>query len=622
METTNDNSEDSSSESDDNSFTNETGEIVIQCCHLCSYKSDSQKNLTRHIRTAHTEKEFECPHCGKKFVSRRVVNQHIRRSCKAMKREQKFQRTPANPAENVEKDEETGEFKCSLCPFTAPEEQGVVNHIEKIHVKLVCNLCSAEFSPDDDVSDHACADNGTLASTTEGGSKMYNCDQCSYTSSFRNNVEKHMRSVHRKERNYLCSECGSQFSEQKSLTYHLEKMRIIHEDGSTVFRCAKFTKIPSRAGEHVHKDEVSNIYLCQICDYTSQSLTDTKRHIQRIHLGEKRFICNTCNRGFSSQPEVGRHLARDHNDTSFLGDSVDISTLKPETYTCQQCTYESPSRINVERHFSVVHLKERNYQCTECGQRYSDKKTLLSHVEKNQVTLPDGKVVLQCTKFTKLPSRAGEHLRRDEASNLFHCVLCNYSSKNQTGAKRHVERMHLKEKRFVCNTCSQDFISKRELAYHLGMDHNDLSLCENGGNLLSLKPEALQCEYCEYSSTVRQYLERHVKAVHLKERNFVCSECGFAFSEKKSLQGHLDRNTVTSPDGEAVLQCSKYRKLPSSAGQHIAKNNETNEFYCLQCSYRCQCYTNLFFFFTDEGQAEPLICPFPAGLIFARQELT
>ena len=567
-----------------------SSEIVIQCCQICDYKSDSQRNLTRHVRSAHSkQKEFLCSHCGKKFASKRVLNQHLARTCRPSKREPKFQQTPANPADNISKDEESGDYKCRQCPFTSPDQSAVLSHIEKIHVKMVCNICSAEIAADDDPSDHICDDNGDQGSGNEGGSKLYTCDECSYQSSFRNNVDKHMRSVHRKERNYLCSECGSMFSEQKSLTYHLEKMKIIRDDGSVVFRCAKFTKLPSMAGEHVHKDDEANMFLCRICDYTSQSLTDTKRHIQRIHLGEKRYICNTCNRGFTSQPEVGRHLARDHNDTSFLGDSIDIGSLKPETYKCQQCTYESPSRINVERHFSVVHLKERNFQCTECGQRYSDKKTLLMHVEKNQVAMPDGKTVLQCTKFTKLPSRAGEHLRKDEQTNLYHCVLCNYSSKNQSGAKRHVERMHLKEKRFVCNTCSRDFNSKRELAYHLGMEHNDLSLCENGANLLSLKPEALQCEYCEYSSTVRQYLERHVKAVHLKERNFVCSECGFAFSEKKSLQGHIDRNTITGSDGEASLQCSKYKKLPSSASEHIAKNNESNEFYCLQCSYRSKC---------------------------------
>jgi KRAB domain-containing zinc finger protein len=570
---------------EDPSFSNDTGEIVIQCCHLCKFKSDSQRNLARHIRTVHGEKKFSCTNCEKKFASKRVLNQHIARSCKVLKQKQKFQKTPANPADSVEKDEESGEFKCSLCPFTSTEDSNVINHIEKIHVKLVCNICSAEFSPDDDLSEHNCGNKGDAASGTDGASKIYNCDECDYTSTFRNNVAKHMRSIHQKEKKYLCSDCGSQFNEQKSLNYHLEKNKIVHSDGSVEFSCAKFTKLPSRAGEHVHKDEISNIFLCKICDYNSQSQTDTKRHIQRVHLGEKRFICNTCNMGFMSQPEVGRHLAKDHNDTSLLEDPDDLA----ETYKCQQCSYESSSRINVDRHFSVVHMKERNYQCTECGQRYSDKKTLLMHVEKNQVTMPDGKTVLQCTKFTKLPSRAGEHLRKDEDSNLFHCNLCNYSSKNQSGAKRHVERMHLKEKRFVCNTCNQDFSNKRELAYHLGTEHNDLSLCENGGSLHSLKPEALQCEYCEYSSTVRQYLERHVKAVHLRERNFVCSECGFAFSEKKSLQGHLDRNTITTSNGVAILQCSKFRKLSSSAGEHVAKNKDTNEFYCLQCSYRSKC---------------------------------
>ena len=571
-------------------LSNETGEIVIQCCHHCDYKSDSKRNLSRHMRNVHkSEANLSCTSCSKTFLTKRALVQHIARSCKAAKLEQNFHRYPSNGEERVEKDDEAGVFKCLECPFSSPEHGEVLSHIEKLHIKLVCNFCSSEFAADDDVSEHTCDRMDDIVTNDDSGSNVYSCDECAYQSPFRNNVDKHMRSVHRKERNFLCSECGSQFSEQKSLHHHLEKMRTTTDDGTMVFRCAKFTKLPSRAAEHLHKDDATNLFLCNICDYTSSSQTDAKRHIQRIHLGERRYVCNTCNKAFTSQPEVGRHLARDHNDTSLLGDSDDPNNLKPETYKCQQCTYESPSRINVERHFSVVHLKERNYQCTECGQRYSDKKTLLQHVEKNTTTMPDGKTVLQCTKFTKIPSRAGEHLRKDEKTNLYHCVLCNYSAKNQSGAKRHVERMHLKEKRFVCNTCSQEFGTKKELAYHMGTEHNDLSLCENGGDLHSLKPEALQCEYCEYSSTVRQYLERHVKAVHLKERNFVCSECGFGFSEKKSLQSHIERNTITSTTGESALQCSKFKKLPSSASEHIAKDGSTNEFYCLQCSYRSKC---------------------------------
>ena len=557
------------------------------CCHLCNYSSKTRRNLTRHIRTVHNKgKSFSCSNCSKKFSNKRVLVQHVAKCCKVEKGEDQFYRFPSDPAEGIEQDEDTGDFRCSQCPFQSPEQTEVVNHVQKIHVKIICNFCHAEFASNDDTTDHVC---DSMIDNSTNDDSMSN--DCSYQSSFKRTMDKNIlrSSFIHKERNFLCSECGAQFSEQKSLQYHLEKMKTIGPDGSVVYRCAKFTKLPSMASEHLHKDEASNLFLCNICDYTSASQTDTKRHIQRIHLGEKRFVCNTCNKGFSSQPEVGRHLAREHDDKSLLGETEDPNNLKPDTYKCQQCMYESPSRINVERHFSVVHLKERNYQCTECGQRYSDKKTLLLHVEKNTITTPDGKTVLQCTKFTKLPSRAGEHLRKDEETHLYHCVLCNYSAKNQSGAKRHVERMHLKEKRFVCNTCSAEFLTKKELAYHLGTEHNDLSLCENEEKLLSLKPEALQCEYCEYSSTVRQYLERHVKVVHLKERNFVCSECGFAFSEKKSLQSHIDRNTVSANGGEAVLQCSMFKKLPSSAGEHIAKDGSTNEFYCLQCSYRSKC---------------------------------
>merc|ERR1712179_216968 len=39
-----------------------------------------------------------------------------------------------------------------------------------------------------------------------------------------------------------------------------------------------------------------------------------------------------------------------------------------------------------------------------------------------------------------------------------------------------------------------------------------------------------QCEECEFSTTQRAWLERHVKGVHRKQKDYACTHCEYASS--------------------------------------------------------------------------------------------
>jgi len=49
-------------------------------------------------------------------------------------------------------------------------------------------------------------------------------DQCSYASSRRKNLVRHILTVHKKVKNYRCEKCGQSLSEKRSLERHIEKI--------------------------------------------------------------------------------------------------------------------------------------------------------------------------------------------------------------------------------------------------------------------------------------------------------------------------------------------------------------------------------------------------------------
>ncbi|XP_077492425.1 uncharacterized protein LOC144103632 [Amblyomma americanum] len=106
---------------------------------------------------------------------------------------------------------------------------------------------------------------------------------------------------------------------------------------------------PTKNLLHVHRSRVhpprpQGRHRCAFCDFSRDSIGHVTRH-ERTHTGERPFVCQVCNTGFTQRWNLSRHMLR--------------------------------------------HSGEKPYQCPECGQRFS-RGDLLAHHRRQQHSIDGG----------------------------------------------------------------------------------------------------------------------------------------------------------------------------------------------------------------------------------------
>lgn len=162
--------------------------------------------------------------------------------------------------------------------------------------------------------------------------QVHMCNYCSYTSSKRYLLSRHMKS-HSEERPYKCSVCERGFKTYASLQNHVNT-----HTGTKPHACKFCTSCFTTSGElvrHVrYRHTHEKPHKCTECDYASVELSKLKRHI-RCHTGER-------------------------------------------PYQCPHCTYASPDTFKLKRHLRI-HTGEKPYECDVCHARFTQSNSLKAH---------------------------------------------------------------------------------------------------------------------------------------------------------------------------------------------------------------------------------------------------
>ena len=222
---------------------------------------------------------------------------------------------------------------CKTCSEPFLKINDLKEHIQEIHIKK--QLAYEAISSEKEVSEkHVIENKSEIKTYGQSDQKhAYKCESCSRTFYQKNELQKHVKSVHEKS-----NDSHNSNEDSHSEVSYITKHELIVDD-----------KIRSS---------------CGYCGKKLSDLINLKRHILSIHM-KVRYTCGSCNKQFSNQENLRRHVKAVHDKV---------------TYTCDSCNRNFAYKDYLKKHVLSVHSKTR-YACNSCEKSFSMKSNLTRHIQ-------------------------------------------------------------------------------------------------------------------------------------------------------------------------------------------------------------------------------------------------
>ncbi|XP_045489581.1 zinc finger protein 729 isoform X3 [Pieris rapae] len=357
-------------------------------CIYCNISFASFSLLQKHIQNEHSQfKSNKCPYCAKKCHSKQGVGLHIK-NCKM----NMLQKTPAMlPSENAIEPKKKqnltqirrniinvlnmtsvvpfkffGKFSCFYCSIRFTEFEDLKQHTASEHpfcdldtpsikkckgerttVKidissLACRICSEPVEEFDQLIDHIIAKHSASYDKSVHSFEPFriyidkcSCTHCSSVFRYFTTLLRHCNSEH-SDTCHVCDSCGRSFKKVSNLTAHIA---------------------------HTHKGACE----CAICGIQYRNQWCLNRHNAKCH-NAKDFKCPNCPEQFQSPYQRQKHLIKVH----------DIG------HKCSYCGRMFTRNSFMRDHIRRTHLKEKNMECSICGEKFFDNHLLKLHMVKHE----------------------------------------------------------------------------------------------------------------------------------------------------------------------------------------------------------------------------------------------
>ncbi|XP_064909064.1 zinc finger protein 236 isoform X1 [Columba livia] len=285
--------------------------------------------------------------------------------------------------------------------------------------------------------------------------------------------------------------------------------------------------------------QVPHFRKCDVCLLSFPKETQFQRHMRDHEQNDKPHRCDQCPMSFNVEFNLTLHKCT-HNG---------------EDPTCPVCNKKFSRVASLKAHI-MLHEKEENLICSECGDEFTLQSQLSIHMEEHRQELAGNRIhsCKSCKKEFETSSQLKEHMKThykirvsntrsynrniDRSGFTYSCPHCGKTFQKPSQLTRHV-RIHTGERPFKCSECGKAFNQKGALQTHM---------IKHTGE----KPHA--CAFCPAAFSQKGNLQSHIQRVHSEVKNgptYNCTECSCVFKSLGSLNTHISKMHMGGPQNSA-----------------------------------------------------------------------
>ena len=192
-------------------------------------------------------------------------------------------------------------FPVSVPPVWAPHSNYNLSHLQQVlnHEKA---LLASQYLADPFNKVNSFLDLSRMGAHYPLGKKLFGCPQCRYITDRKNNLKRHVATMHQDcDKTLEC--CGVVFKNKASLRDHV---LIFHSNGYMCRFCGRNFCRKALLKRHLTVHSGQKDYVCSLCDYATSHKSNLERH-KKVHerQGTDSEEGETENPTSTTHPEVG-----------------------------------------------------------------------------------------------------------------------------------------------------------------------------------------------------------------------------------------------------------------------------------------------------------------------------